>query len=396
MLPEAPAAYAHGLIDRLLAVRFRSPVWRMIVRSLAHQPVRTALGALGIGLGAAVVVAGTFGFDSVARMREVMFSLALRADVTVVFTEARGGEVLDALAALPGVTRVEPVRDVAVRMRHGHLDRTTALSGIETGAVLRRIVDVDANLKRIAATGLTMGSALARALAVGVGDSVDVEFLDGRRRIVRLCVSAVVDDMAGLSAFVPAEDLPGLVGVGELVTGADLAVDPDSIDALYARLAEAPAVRSVQVRTATRDSFDRTIRQSFMIVLVTLVSFAGALAAGTVYNAGRVTLSERARDLASLRVLGFTKAEVARMLFGELAVLGSIGLPVGLLIGIGFASAVVSAFGEGELFRLPLVIGPRTLLAGVLIPVAAGVLAAIPLRRRLDRLDLIGVLKTRE
>jgi putative ABC transport system permease protein len=396
MLPEAPATYAHGFVDRALAVRLRSPVWRMIVRSLARQPVRTLLGALGIGLGAAVVVAGTFGFDAVARMRDVMFSLSLRADVTVVLTEARGRDALDAFATLPGVTRVEPVREVAVRIRHGHRDRTTALSGIESGAALRQIVDVDANVRSIAASGLTMGAVLARVLAAEIGDSVDVEFLDGRRRIVHLGVSAVVNDIAGLGAYVPAEDLPGLVGVGEFVTGADLAVQPDSIDALYDRLAEAPAVQSVQVRTATRDSFDRTITKSFMIVLVTLVLFAGALSAGTVYNSGRVTLSERARDLASLRVLGFTKGEVARMLFGELTVLGMIGIPVGLVIGIGFASAVVSSFGEGEIFRMPLVIGPRTLLAGVLVPVAAALLVALPLRRRLDRLDLIGVLKTRE
>jgi putative ABC transport system permease protein len=396
MLPEAPAAYAHGLVDRLLAVRLRSPVWRMIVRGLAHQPVRTLLGALGIGLGSAVVVAGTFGFDAVRRMREVMFSLALRADVTVVFTEARGLEVLGALAVLPGVGRVEPVREVAVRIRRGHRDRTTALSGVESGATLRHLVNADAQVRTIAASGLTLGTTLAHVLDAGVGDSVDVEFLDGRRRIVRLGVRAVVNDLAGLGAYVPAEELPGLVGVGELVSGADLAVDPDSIDALYQRLAEAPAVRSVQVRIATRDSFDRTIRRSFLIVLITLVSFAAALAGGTTYNAGRVTLSERARDLASLRVLGFTKGEVARMLFGELTVLGVLGLPMGLLIGAGFAASAVAAFGEGELFRLPLVIGPRTLLAGVLVPMAAALLVAVPLRRRLDRIDLIGVLKTRE
>lgn len=396
MLPEAPAAYAHGLVDRLLAVRLRSPVWRMIARSLAHQPVRTLLGALGIGLGAAVVVAGTFGFDAVRRMREVLFDLTLRGDVSVVFTEARGRDALDALAALPGVTRVEPVRQVAVRIRHGHRDRATGLTGIEPGSRLRQVVDLDARVHDVAPSGLTVGTVLSRVLEAGIGDSVDVEFLDGRRRVVRLGVRAVVDDMAGLGAYVPAEDLPGLVGVGSLVTGADLAVDPDSIDALYDRLAEAPAVRSVQVRTATRASFDRTIRRSFVIVLVTLVSFAAALAAGTIYNAGRVTLSERARDLASLRVLGFSRAEVARMLFGELTVLGLVGIPVGLLIGVGFAASVVAGFGKGELFRMPLVIGPRTLLAGVLIPVVAALLAAVPLRRRLDRLDLIGVLKTRE
>ncbi len=396
MRPEAPAAYAHGITDRLLAIRLHSPVWRMVARSLAHQPLRTLLGALGIGLGAAVVVAGTFGFDAVRRMREVLFTLASRADVTVVLRNPGGREVLDALAAMPGVRKVEALRDVAVRIRHGHRDRTTALSAVDHEAELRKLVTVDAELIEVAPSGITLGASLARVLDAAVGEVVDVEFLDGRRRTVTLTVTKIVPDMAGLGAYVPAQDLAGLVGAGPFITGADLAVDEDHVDALYDRLARAPAVQSVQVRRATQAAFDRTIRQNFVIVLVTLVSFASVLAAGTIYNAGRVTLSERARDLASLRVLGFTRGEVAQMLFGELAVLGAIGLPVGLLIGVGFAAGVVTAFGNTELFRMPLVIGPRTLLAGLLVPLVAATLAALPLRRRLDQLDLIGVLKTRE
>jgi len=396
MRPETPAAYAHGLTDRLLSARLRSPVWRMIVRGLAHQPARTLLSALGIGLGGAVVIAGTFGFDAVGRMKTVLFEVALRADVSVTLTDPQDAGVLGALAALPGVLRVEPTHDVAVRIRHGHRDRTTGLVGIEPGATLRRIAELDARAAEVAPSGITLGGSLSRILGAGIGDTVDVEFLQGRRLRARLPVAKVVEDLSGLGAYVPAAALPGLVGVGAFVTGADLAVLPDSMDALYDRLARAPAVRGVIVRAAMRQAFDDTLQRSFFTVLVTLVLFAGALAAGTVYNAGRVTLSERARDLASLRVLGFSKGEVARMLFGELALLGAMGLPVGVLLGIGFAWGVVVSFGSTELFRMPLVIGPRTIAAGLLVPVVTALLVALPLRRRLDRLDLISVLKTRE
>lgn len=396
MRPEAPPAYAHGFVDRLLAVRLRSPAWRMIARSLALRPVRTGLSAFGIGLGAAVVVSGTFGFDAVARMRAVMFEIATRADVTITFQEAQPPHALDALAVLPGVRTVEPVRDAAVRIRHGHRDRMTALSGVTHDATLRHIAQLDATAAAVAPAGITLGGALSRALRAGVGDTVDLEFLDGRQRRVRLEVAKVVEDLSGLGAYAPAEALPLLLGSGPFVTGADLAVDPDSLDALYAELVRAPAVRSVLVRSAIRAAFNETLRRGFVTVLVTLVLFAGALAAGTIYNAGRVTLSERARDLASLRVLGFSRGEVAGMLFGELAALALVGLPVGLLVGAGFAWAVVASLGSSELFRLPLVIGPRTLAAGVLVPVVTGLLATIPLRHRLDRLDLVGVLKTRE
>jgi putative ABC transport system permease protein len=396
MRPEPPAIYAHGIAERFVGRRLRSPVAWMVLRGLTHRPWRTALSAFGIGLGASVVVAGTFGFDSVAHMRRVLFGVALRADVTVVFADAQGMPAVHALARLPGVERVEPVREVAVRVRHGHRSRQTALVGVDTTARLRAPARIDARVGRVVPGGITLSGTLARVLDAGVGDSVDVEFLDGRRRRVTLPVSGTIDDLSGASLYVEAGRLPDLSGVGEVITAADLAVAPAGIDSLYARLTRTPGVRSIAVREALERSFDETLRQNFVIVLVTLVVFASALAAGTVYNAGRVTLSERTRDLASLRVLGFTRGEAARMFFGELVVLGAVGLPVGTVIGVGFAWATVASFGNTELFRLPLVIGPRTIAAGLLLPTFAALLVAYPLRRRLDRLDLISVLKTRE
>lgn len=396
MRPEPPASYAHGIIDRAVGARLRSPVAWMVLRGLTHRPWRTALGAFGIGLGAAVVITGTFGFDAVARMRFVLFERALRSDVSVTFAEAQGSSALHALAALPGVERIEPTRSVAVRLRHGHRSRQGALIGVEHDARLRRVVDLEARIARIAPAGVTLSASVGRVLRLGVGDTVDIEFLDGRRRRVSMPVAAFIDDMAGGSAYVDAGSLPALAGVGEVVSGAELTVTPQALDGLYARLAASPNVRSVVVRRALRRSFDETLSQNFTIVLTMLVIFAGSLAAATVYNAGRVALSERSRDLASLRVLGFSRAEVARILFGELSVLGVLGIPVGIIVGIGFAAATIASFGNSELFRMPLVIGPLTIGAGVTVPILAGMLAYIPLRRRLDRLDLIGVLKTRE
>jgi putative ABC transport system permease protein len=387
MRPEPPATYAHGRVERLLTGRFHRPVPRMIVRGLSHRPWRTALGALGIGLAAAVVIVGTFGFDAIGRMREIMFGFGTRADITVVFREAQGPAALSALATYPGVHRVEAVREVAVRVRHGHRNRLTALQGIDPQAQLRRLVPTG---------GVALGVALATVLDAGVGDTVDLEFIDGRGRFLSRPVTALIDDLSGLAAYVPVEEFSSVLGVGEAIASADLAVDADQRDALYEAIAHLSGVQAVVIRSAMQRAFDATLRQSFYTVLTTLVLFASALSVGTIYNAGRVTLSERARDLTSLRVLGFTRGEVARILFGELGALGMIGLPVGLLLGVALAAAVVASFGTGELFRMPLVIGPRTVLLGVVIPILAGLGAAIPLRRRLDQLDLVRVLKTRE
>jgi putative ABC transport system permease protein len=396
MRPEPPATYAHGRVERFLTGRFRRPIPRMIVRGLSHRPWRTVLGALGIGLAAAVVVVGTFGFDGIGRMREILFGFGTRADITVVFREAQGPAALSALATYPGVHRVEAVREVAVRVRHGHRDRLTSLQGIDPQAELRRLVDLQGESMTIPSGGVALGVALSTVLEAGVGDTVDLEFIDGRGRRLSRPVTALIDDLSGLVAYVPVEDFASVLGVGEAITSADLAVDADQRDALYDAISHLAGVQAVVVRSAMQRAFDVTLRESFYTVLMTLVLFASALSIGTIYNAGRVTLSERARDLTSLRVLGFTRGEVARILFGEIGALGLIGLPVGLLMGVGLAAAVVASFGTGELFRMPFVIGPRTLLLGVVIPILAGFGAALPLTRRLNRLDLVRVLKTRE
>lgn len=395
MRPEPPAIYARGIVERVLGRQGR-PLTRMVARGVTHRPWRTMLGALGIGLGAAVVVTGTFGFDAVAQMRRVLFERATRADVTVAFAEVRGPEVAVALGGLPGVSRVEVGWDVPVRISSGQRSRTTALVGVDPGAQLRRVVDLAGVPARVSPSGLTMSAALARVLAVSRGDTVDVEFLDGRGRRISAVVALLVEDLSGSVAYVERAQLPVLVGLGPAVTRADLSTDPEVRGALYDALTHAPAVSAVTARERLRESFDATIQQNFLVVLITLVSLAAALAGGTIYNAGRVTLSERARDLASLRVLGFTRAETLRILVGELVVLAVIGIPMGLLIGIGFAWATVASFGNSDLFRLPLVIGPRTLIAGVVVPVLAAVASLWPLKRRVDRLDLIRSLKTRE
>lgn len=395
MRPEPPALYGRGIVERLLGRRGR-PVTRMIARGVTHRPWRTALGALGIGLGAAVVVVGAFGFDAVDRMRIILFEAANRADVTVVFAEPRGREVIGELLAQPGVQRVEPGWAAAVRIAFGHRSRQTALVAVDAAARLRHVVNLEGRVMPVASTGLTISAALGRVLHAGVGDTVDLRFLDGRERRLSLVVASLVEDISGSNAYVDAERMSALVGTGPMVTSADLEVDPERMPALYAQLIEAPMVQSVTARESLRRSFDATIEQGFLYTLITLVLLATALSAGTIYNAGRVTLSERARDLASLRVLGFTRGEAARILFGELGLLAIIGLPAGLLIGAFFAWATVQSFGSGDLFRLPLVIGVRTVAASIAIPLVAGVLSLLPLKHRLDRLDLIESLKTRE
>lgn len=396
MQNEVPATFSRGALERLRLDRVFGPVGRMTVRTLLRRPLREMLSVLGLALGASVLIVGSFSYDAIAVMRDLQFEHADREDVLVAFTAPRGAAVVYELARLPGVTRVEPIRAIAVRLRHAGRERQTALVGLDPAAELRRAVRSDGSAITPPANGIAMSRVLGRLLDIGIGDSVTVELLEGRRTTSNVAVAIFVDDVVGTGAWMAVPELTRLAGVEETISGAALASDPARAGELFQILKRTPGVSGVTVRRALLQNFDALIKRGFSTTLAVLITFACAIAAGVVYNTARLTLSERGRELASLRVLGFTRGEVARMLFGEQAALTAVSLPIGTAIGAALAWWTVRAIGSTELWRMPFTISPRTFANAVLLIVGAAVASGFLVRRRLDRLDLVAVLKTRE
>ncbi|MCE2901386.1 MAG: FtsX-like permease family protein [Gemmatimonas sp.] len=394
MRPESPVRYRAGLVERLGLTRHVSPMTRLTVRGIERRPLRAGLALLGMALSVAVTMIGLFAFDAISAMRDVQFRAAQREDLAVTFTRPQGDAALRELAQLPGVTQVEPTWAVPVRLRHAQYERRVAMTGVPPQAALRQVVNAHGAPAPLPGDGLLLSTELARLLRVQVGDTVAVDVLVGRRADGRLRVGALVDDLIGTNAYVPMGALRALVG-DAAYDGAVLAVDAVALDRVYAHLKQAPGVAGLSSRAALIANFDKTMAESFNITLLTLAAFAGLLSVGVIYNTARIALSERGRELASLRVLGFTRREVARMLFGELTILGVVAVPAGFMIGAGFCWALAAALSS-ELFRLPLVLAMRTYALSALMLCVAGALSALLVRRRLDRLDLVAVLKTRE
>jgi putative ABC transport system permease protein len=387
MRPETPLRFRHGWVDRSWLLRLLSPTARLTVRGVLRRPARAGLAMLGMSLSIAVVMVGGYMFDAIAMMRDVHFTEIQREDVAVTFSQPSGRDALYELAHVPGVTRVEPLWAVPVALRHGVRERRVAISLITPSATLRRVVGADRRIVAAPRDGLLMSTALAELLDVRANDSVTVQVLTGRRRTVQVRVDGLVDDLIGTNAWMTGEQLRQVAG-GSAVDGAALLIDP-------VQFRRMPGVAGIGDRAAVVASFDKVMRDSFYVTLMALVGFATVLAVGVVYNTARVALSERGRELVSLRVLGFSRREVANMLFGELAMLGVASVPVGLAIGVMLCAAMVTALSS-ELFRLPLTVSLRTCAWAVLVLIASGIASLWLVRRRLDRMDLVAVLKTRE
>ena len=395
MRPESPARYRASIIETPRIQRALGQGARMVLRNLERQPLRALASVVGIAFGGAILLIG-FGFiDAMEVLIARQFNDGMRQDVTVTFVEPRSSAALHGMASMPGVISVEPMRVVPARLRVGARSRTLALTGLNPDPDLNRVVDQQGRPRVLPPEGLVLSRMLGVVLGAGPGDMVQVEVLEGRRPVRQVRVAGVIDDIMGLQAYMDIAALGRLMREGRTVSGAYLQVDPAALEPLYARLKLTPVVAGVAIREAALRNFRDVMAQNMNLTIGINVVFAAIIAVGVVYNAARISLSERERELASLRVLGFTRGEISSILLGELAILTLLSLPCGTLIGYGLGLFIMTIF-QNEVYRIPFIVTPATMAWGWLTIIAAAALSALAVRRRLDRLDLVAVLKSRE
>jgi len=395
MVPPAPPLYRRGLLARLgLHDSFDQPTL-MLLRHVTRWPLRTGLTTAGIAAAVAVLLASLHWLDSMDHMIEVQFFELQHQDMTVALSETRSDRALRAIAHLPGVLAAEPYRAVAARFRHGTRTHLEGITGVSGDAVLAPVRDVDGRRIELPPDGVVLSKKLAEILDLRRGDRVTVEVLQDRRPVRDLRVADIVDTYLGTPAYMRRDALNRLMREGPSVSGAYLLLDPAREAAVFRALKATPMVAGTILRDAAVRTFRDTMAETIDIIVAFYVAFAALLAGGVVYNSVRISLSERGRELATLRVLGFTRQEISYILLGELAIVTFLALPLGCLLGYGLAFFMTRLF-ETELYRIPFVIDADTFGYAVLVVATTAVLAGALVRRRLDRLDLIAVLKTRE
>jgi putative ABC transport system permease protein len=393
MRPETPARYRRSVAERVW--RHVTPATRMILRNLERQPLRSATSVVGMAFAVAVLFVGLAFVDVMNVLLNEQFVMGMRQDALVTFVDPRSPRAMSAVEHLPGVMDAEPIRSVPVRLRSGPRSRTLALTGLPETPRLNRIVNRNGHVLSLPADGLVLSTMLGRILDLSPGDLVQVEVLEGRRFVRQVPVVTLVDDSVGLQAYMRIDALRAMVHEGEVITGAAVTLDPAAIGRFYAAVKAVPAIAGVAMTAVTLRNFRDTMAQNMYLQIFLNVMFAGVIAFGVVYNSARVSLSERERELASLRVLGFTRAEISLILLGELAVLTVLALPVGAAIGYLLGQVIMAAFNN-EVYRLSFVTSPATIAWSFLVVIAAAAVSGLLVRRRLDRLDLVAVLKIRE
>jgi putative ABC transport system permease protein len=395
MRPEPPAHYRRTLLERLGLAQGVTEPTRIILRNLERRPGRALASIVGIAFAGAMMVVGIFPLDSIDELLYVQFGVSQRQDMTVNFIEPRGRQALYEVLRWPEVIHAEPMRAVATRLRHGQYSRETAITGLDPNARLQRVMDASLRPISLPPDGLVLSDKLAQVLGAVPGDVLTVEVLEGRRPVREVQVAAIVEEYLGMSVYMDHLALRRLLREGENLSAAYLEIDPRHQDELYRRIKAIPAVAAVALKDAAEKSFRDTIGQNMGVMVFFNVILAMVICFGVVYNAARITLSERSRELASLRVIGFTRGEISYILLGELAILTLIAIPTACVLGYLLSAWIVTLL-DNELYRFPLIVATRTYGVAALVIVVAALFSGLTVRRKLDHLDLVSVLKTRE
>jgi putative ABC transport system permease protein len=395
MQPPAPPRFRRLLPAAFAIHRVLSQPVVMMFRDITAHPIRALLTTLGMALSTAILIASLFLTGTMEELINVTYFMADRQDATISFVEKRPLKIVGEVAHLPGILAVEPYREVPVRIRHGNLERRVMISGRPRNADLGRIIDVDLHPVVLPESGLAISSWLAGLLRVQVGDLVEVDLLEGQRRTLSLPVTALVEDYFGIQGMMDAEALARIMREAQAANSVNVSFDTNEREGFYDAIKRLPTVSGTALQRLSLANF----REAMAVIVTAMANvytgLAVVIAFGVVYNSARISLSERARELASLRVLGFSRGEVLRILFLELALLTLLAQPPGWALGYGLAWLLRTEMAA-DVMRARLIVDHSTYALASTIVLAAAVFSALVVRGRINRLDLVAVLKTRD
>lgn len=395
MRPEPPVHYRKTVIDRLGLGSLLSPPGRIILRNIGRRPVKSLLTITGIALSCTIMIAGTFSSDAIDVMVDIQFRRSQKEDLSITFTEPVSRKAVHELKGIRGVEHAEVFRSVPVRLKSGHRSYRTSIRGIASDSALSFLLNTDLRPVELPPEGIVLTDYLAGTLDVKSGELLTVEVLEGNRAIRQVPVMGLVRQYIGLMGYMDLTALNRLMGEGDVISGAYLATDSLYQPDIYASLVDRPVIAGTFVRRDEIRNFYETQAEVLLFFTFVATILAGTIAFGVVYNSARIALSERGRELASLRVLGYTRAEISYIFLGELGMLTLAAIPLGFLLGNGLCAYIARALSS-DLFRIPAVIEPSTYSLAAAVVVVSACLSGLIVRYRLDHLDLVGVLKTRE
>ncbi len=388
MRPESPTEFKPSNLEKMGIHKHLSFLSRIVLRQLERRPIRALLSAIGLAFALAMLIFSFFMEDTMTHLMDVQYDITQREDVNISFVEARPTRAIEELKVLPGVLSVEPIRNVSVLLKYKHYKKRSSITGLINKPDLRRVIDDQLNPVNLPDHGIVLNSLLAKILHINIGDVLEVEVLEDKRPTLFIPVTAITQEYIGLGAFMQIRQLNNLLDETPKITGASITVDENHSAILYKKLKEIPSIIGLNIVSVLRIIFEELMAENLLKMVGINILFASFISFGVVYNTARIALSERSRELGTLRVLGLTRREVAYILFGELGVIILISIPIGLFLGTGLAISMTQSL-ETELFRIPYFINNSTYAYSVMIVIISALISFYLVWRHLNSIDLV-------
>lgn len=395
MRPSPPESGRKVFVERITALWERlSFRWRMILRAVFRNPFRSAVTVFASVVSAALIVSALAMVDALNYLISYEFERVSRQDVTVSLRDPKDVVSTSEVNALPGISDTQPELQVVCDLSNGPYQRRLGVTGLARGSRLHTPLDGQGNPIVVPPEGLVLTKKVSEILHAGVGATLRLRPLVGRRTEREAPVVAIVETFLGLGAYADIGYLSRLLGEersANVILVKSFRGRAD--ESLLREMKERPAVVAIGERQRSLDQINETFGRNMITMIGIMVLFSGLVAFGSVLNAAMVSLSEREREVGTLRVLGYTPREVAGIFSGESYFLNVFGIALGLAAGVGLAHLMSVAYNV-ELYRFPTVIYPsRLVIAAILmcVFVAAAQLVVAGMIRKLPWLDVLKV-----
>ena len=395
MRPEPPASYRPAFIERTWLRRFFSHSFRIAVRNIERRPTQAVFTIVGLALATALLVLPNSFKAGIAEILDFQWDVVQRQDVNLGLIEPSSERTEHEFERLPGVIHAEPFRQAAVRISFNGINRQIALRSLEPGGLHSRALDINGHEIGPPSEGMILSAKLAQLLGAKPGDQLTVEALEGRRLIKTVPLMGLAEDFTGIAAYMDRHAINRLLGEGDVITGASISLDTAHRAEFLHALKGIPRIGWIAIKETMRTSFRETTAQSMGMLQTLYLTFAVIVTFGVIYNNARISLAERARELATLRVIGLTQREVGAVIVIELLILAVLAVPLGLLLGTGLTTVIIKSVNT-ETVRVPLVFTSYTYTFAAIVVGVASVCSALVVLRKLKQLDLISALKAPE
>jgi putative ABC transport system permease protein len=395
MQPPVPPSYKRMWSGTFQPFKYFSQLTIMVLRNIFRWPLRALLTTLGISLSVGLLVSSLFSAGAVNYMIDANFNKADRQDASIAFGDTSPANTLQEVKRLPGVLAAEPYRFAPARLSNGHHQKRVAILGKPAVMDISRVLDLALRPVELPDSGIVLSEALAKTLQIERGTSIHIEFLGRNHMDVDVPVVDIIQSYLGLNAYMRIDALNRMLNEQPSVSGIHMLLDPAQGAGFFKKIKNQPALSALALQRISLAKFRETIVENIHIQIAVFSGLATIIAFGVVYNTARIQLAEHARELASLRVLGFTDYEVSRVLLLQFVILTFAAVPVGWGMGYGIAYTLITAF-QSDLYRMPFIIERSTYAYSALIVIAAVTISALIVRRRISNLDLVSVLKTRD